>query len=125
MNESQKFIIRICCEPQIKLVDDNEITSFISKITIMRAKKIDEGVIGQLRDLMREKGINELYVIDESKFLEMVKKSQAFDIIKEKRVVIDDFITCNELWIYNQFKPKWKQLTQEEYDLLKEVRVCH
>ena len=83
MKETDKFIVRICCEPQIKIVDDDGMASFTQKITTMRVEKIDEGIIGQLREIMRIKGITELFAIDESKVLQLVKEHKALELIKK------------------------------------------
>lgn len=52
---------------------------------------------------------------------EVYKKARAFDIIKEKRVNIDYLRSCKSLEDYNNILIEKWQLTQEEYDLLKEV----
>ena len=49
------------------------------------------------------------------------KKDKAFDIIKEKLVDIDLFSYCANKSMYNNRVNVGKQLTDEEYDLLKEV----
>ena len=135
MKETDKFIVRICCEPQIKIVDDDGMASFNQKIVTMRVEKIDEGIIGQLREIMRLKGITELFAIDESKVLQLVKEHKALEIIKNKYLSPHDFVLCyytmnNKKWIdYEEYKKAYLNyyendeymLTQEEYELLKEV----
>jgi hypothetical protein len=135
MKETDKFIVRICCEPQIKIADDDGITSFAQKITTMRVEKIDEGIIGQLREIMRTKGITELFAIDESKVLQLVKEHKAFEIIKEKNVFVWGFIHRKEEikdfeHTYDYYKThygyfhsgyEFELLTEEEFELLKEV----
>lgn len=51
--------------------------------------------------------------------------TKALDIIKEKRVDIDLFLMSDNAEDYNKYCPKYinvkTQLTQEEYDFLKEI----
>lgn len=51
------------------------------------------------------------------------KKLKALEIIKEKQVNVGDFIRCKSIEDYNDYccYNEKEQLTQEEYDLLKEV----
>ena len=124
IDDKEKFVVRISCEPKITPTDIS--AEIVDKMLTLRVEKVNEIVISQLRDLMREKGINELIAIDESKALEMVKKAQAFDIVRNKDVNIFLFKECcaNEWkmpYSYNQSFNKRKQLTEEESDLLKEV----
>lgn len=133
MGENEKFIVRISCDPKI---EPNDIgAKIVDKMLTLRVEKVNESVISQLRELMKEKGINELIAIDESKVLEMVKKSQAVDIIK-KHILNRDMDTSGiYLEFHNgRYEPYYtieirngvKQIvSQEEYDLLKEVLVCH
>ena len=48
-------------------------------------------------------------------------KLKALEIIKDKIVLIDVLFDTDTLEDYNDFKSKQEQLTQEEYDLLKEI----
>ena len=54
-----------------------------------------------------------------------IKKLKALEIIKKKQVAVDEFIqslqTSNPLQEYNDFAREENNLTQEEFDLLKEV----
>lgn len=45
------------------------------------------------------------------------------EIIKEKQANITILIGCDSLEEYNKHPLSWKHLTQEEYDLLKEVLI--
>ena len=83
MNEEHKFIYRIVCEPKLDVKEENDIYSITQKITTARLKLIDEGIIGQLREIMREKGITELIAIDESKVLRMLKDLELFEIMRK------------------------------------------
>lgn len=135
MGENEKFIVRISCDPKIEPFGEDFSTKFVDKILTLRVEKVNESVISQLRELMKEKGINELIAIDESKVLEIVKKAQAFDIIK-KHILNRDMDTSGiYLEFHNgRYEPYYtieirngvKQIVpQEEYNLLEEVLVCH
>lgn len=93
MNDTDKFIVRISCEPQIKQPFDTN--TFVDKILTTRVEKINESVISQLRELMKEKGITEFIGIDESKVLQLIEEHKALEILKEKlgveMSVDDDF----------------------------------
>ena len=59
-------------------------------------------------------------------FLECEKKLKALEIIKNKQISVDEFIRCckkesNPLEDYNDFAGDENALTQQEYNLLKEV----
>ncbi len=55
---------------------------------------------------------------------DIIEKSlKALEIIKEKIVLVDVLFDTDTLEDYNDFKSKQEQLTQEEYDLLKEVML--
>lgn len=127
MDDKEKFVVRISCEPKITPTDIG--AEIVGKMLTLRVEKVNESVISQLRDLMKEKGINELIAIDESKVLEIVKKAQAFDVIKEKKV--DTYsLRCLNLEEYNRGVMLGKKhipvyecevLAEEEWNLLKEV----
>lgn len=123
MNDNDKFIVKISCEPKIEPTDIG--AKIVDKMLTLRVEKVNESVISQLRDLMKEKGINELYAIDESKVLEIVKKAQAFEIIKEKGIYwgIDyqPYEERNDYRAWDNELYESVKLSKEEYDLLKEV----
>lgn len=124
MGEKEKFIVRISCDPKIEPFGEDFSTKFVDKILTLRVEKVNESVISQLRDLMKEKGVNELYAIDESKVLEIVKKAQAFDIISKKGILVNGLIKSRDLEEYNILclnHGMTELLTQEEYDLIKEL----
>lgn len=124
MGEKEKFIVRISCDPKIEPFGEDFSTKFVDKILTLRVEKVNESVISQLRDLMKEKGVNELYAIDESKVLEIVKKAQAFDIISKKGIFVNGLIKSRDLEEYNILclnHGMTELLTQEEYDLIKEI----
>lgn len=116
--DKEKFIVRISCEPKITPTDIG--TKIVDKTLTLRVEKVNESVISQLRDLMKEKGVNELIAIDESKVLEMVKKAQAFNIIKEKNVAITMVKQTDCVEEYNQFAYGFlpiKEIKSEKYAL--------
>ena len=80
MGEKEKFIVRISCDPKIEPLEDSG-TKIVDKMLTLRVEKVNESVISQLRDLMKEKGINELYVIDESKVLEFVPEFHEHNLL--------------------------------------------
>ena len=94
MNEEEKFVVRISCEPKITPTDIS--AEIVDKMLTLRAEKVNEIVISQLRDLMKEKGVNELIAIDESKVLEIVKKAQVLNHIEESLKYGYVFIGYNE-----------------------------
>ena len=82
MKDTEKFITRIVCEPQVKSLEKG-VYNIVDKILVARQEKVNESITSQLRDLMKEKGITELFTIDESKVLQLVKEHKALEIIKE------------------------------------------
>lgn len=119
MDDKEKFIVRISCEPKITPTDIG--AKIVDKMLTLRVEKVNESIISQLRDLMKEKGVNELIAIDESKVLEIVKKAQAFDVIIAKCVHPLTFAMSSNCKDYNKIVCDSKKLTDEEYDLLKEA----
>lgn len=58
----------------------------------------------------------------EHKFSKIEKELKALEIIKEKEVNVYDFKEYESKYEYNKHtKEEFQELTQEEYDLLKEV----
>lgn len=51
------------------------------------------------------------------------KELKALEIIREKRVQVGDLLYSPDLESYNKERYRLYQLTQEEYDLLKEVML--
>ena len=116
--EDYKFVYKIKgCENKFGF-DTNTI---VEKILSTRAKKVDEEIIKQLKNIGEEKGINELILIDESKVLNLIKAVRALEIIKEKEVNVFIFLHSGDLETYNDIVEDNRKLTEEEYDLLKEV----
>ena len=54
-------------------------------------------------------------------FTDIEKELKALEIIKEKEVNIYKIRICDSLDEYNKLKSTGRELTQEEYELLKEV----
>lgn len=116
--EDYKFVYKIKgCENKFGF-DTNTI---VEKILSTRAKKVDEEVIKQLKNIGEEKGINELILIDERKVLKMIKSLKVLEIIKEKEVNVFIFLHSGNLETYNDMVEDSRKLTKEEYNLLKEV----
>lgn len=104
--EDYKFVYKIKgCEYKF----DFNTNTIVDKILSTRIKKVNKEVIRQLRNIGKEKNINELILIDESKVLKIIKSLKALEIIKKiNKIVLFHFIcACIK--------------DQEEYDLLKEV----
>jgi hypothetical protein len=130
MNDDYKFLYKIVCEPKLqsesKFIDGQFTTKVFNNLSTVRLRAIDDSIICRLRELGREKNIDLLVAIDESKVLKMVKSLKALEIIKEKKVNIFTFYKCcswHNASNYNDSVgcPVNCELTQEEYDLLKEV----
>ena len=49
------------------------------------------------------------------------KELKALEIIRNKRVIVGRLIFSKDLWEYNNYVSYDMELTQEEYDLLKEM----
>ena len=77
MKDTEKFITALYQEPQLN------IGKFTNEIYLLRQKVINTAIIKELRNLMYEKGITELYAIDESKVMQLIKEHNALEIIKK------------------------------------------
>lgn len=144
MKDEYRFITPIHIDnqkfPEIK--EDNLgslIASYVDKMAIKRVKAFNIGIIDNIREIGRENGIDLLAVIDEEKLLNMVlrleKQDKALEIIKEKDVNVYWFryvhkrhkeietrsLYLNSFQAYNGGVKVERRLTEEEYDLLKEV----
>lgn len=103
--------------------DSEDIAAYAFKtLTTIRQNELDKGLRQALRELVLKNAFP--------------KELKAFDIIKEKRVNVDNFLRHIEkdtdykeyirlcglykIMVFSDIK-----LTQEEYNLLKEVLVCH
>ena len=107
--EDYKFVYKIQgCEHKL----DFDTNTIVDKILSTRTKQVDEEVIKQLRNIGEERGINELILIDESKVLNLIKAVRALEIIKR--------FTHYDIYFLNYMLNE-RKLTQEEYELLKEV----
>jgi len=119
--EDYKFVYKIeGCGHKV----DFDTNTIVDKILSTRTKKVNEEVIRQLKNIGEEKGINELILIDESKVLKMIKSLKALEIIKKKNFDLFYLQDSKDLDMYNDTCDSFRNLcylTQEEYDLLKEV----
>jgi len=72
----------------------------------------------------KEENIDCKDVYEMLKCLEIVKKRlEALEIIKEKQIDTNWFKCCNSSKDYNNSVPSYKQITREEYGLLREALV--
>lgn len=122
MNDEHKFIYRIVCEPKITKNDNFTDGDFVSKLVTnmatMRLRAIDDSIIFNLREIGREKNIDLLIGIDESKVMKMVKDLEASEIVKNKKVNIGAFDvleTCEEYNEYSKIVGGQLPLTEEEF----------
>lgn len=77
MKDTEKIVTALHLAPQL---DINKMTN---EIFVLRQQTINTAIMKQLQDLMREKGITELYAIDESKVMQLIKEHNALEIIKK------------------------------------------
>lgn len=72
---------------------------------------------------LKDEEIKEYKSYSHEQFVQERKQLKALEIIKEKQVnVLMIKLTCKTVEEYNHLiQPKWRTLTQEEFDLLKEV----
>lgn len=118
--EDYKFVYKIKgCENKFDIVTNNfDINPIVEKILSTRAKKVDEEIIKQLKNIGKEYGINELILIDESKVLKMIKSLKVLEIIKETGMlsVFQDikgicYLTFNNTAI---------EITKDKYEILRD-----
>ena len=113
--EDYKFVYKIkSCENKFGF-DTNTI---VEKILYTRAKKVDEEIIKQLKNIGEEKGINELILIDESKVLKMIKSLKALEIIKETGM-LSVFQDIKGIY-YLTFNNTAIEITKDKYEILRE-----
>lgn len=109
---------------------DNDNSSECLDLIEIALKELNDIKSGKIR-LSVKSGEN--YVaVPKYQYEQDTKKFKAFEIIKEKQVEIERFVMLAEglprkkaLRQYNKWVEKWKQLTQEEYDLLVEALLWH
>lgn len=90
--DCKRFVFRISCDPEINQTESNCI-SFVDKVVSTKAEKIEESIISQLKDIMKEKGITELYAIDISKVMQLVNEHKALNIIAKTHLNVGAFMT--------------------------------
>ena len=78
----------------------------------IKDKKMAEEKLCQLEDIEEELGID---------LAQVNKEHKALEIIKEKEVNVFIFLHSGDLETYNDMVEDNRKLTQEEYELLKEV----
>lgn len=113
MEDKYRFLYRIVCEPKITK-DYSEFTSeLVTNLATMKLRAIDDSIISNLREIGREKNIDLLIGIDESKVMNMVRIVEAFEIIKNKVLEVDYYGNLNVR--------KDVELTHKECQLLYEA----
>lgn len=112
--EDYKFVYKISCEPKIS--PNQDVTTIVQKIIGIRVKMLDDMTKELLKQIAEEKGYSELLVIDESKVDNFVKALKALEIIKP---LVDLTKEQKKCWLWLGLNGR--QITQEQYDLLKEV----
>ena len=124
MNEEHKFIYRIVCEPKItnndKLLDGNFVSNLVTNMATMRLRAIDDSIISNLREIGREKNIDLLIGIDESKIMNIVNDLEVLAIIEKKNVAITMIKQTHSVTEYNMFANDFfqiKRVDSEKYKL--------
>lgn len=118
MDDKEKFVVRISCEPKVEPIDIGG-AKIVDKIFTARVEKVNESIISQLRDLMKEKGINELYAIDESKVLQLIDEHEALKIIKNIGILKPYETIGGQCWLETMCDAT--KITKDNYNILKEA----
>ena len=87
-------------------------------VTVVTYENFDEDISIIEKELKDKEELETMY---SNCVINGAKQKKALEIIKEKRVNIDYLRDCKTLEDYNNILIEKLQLTQEEYDLLKEV----
>ena len=77
MKDTEKIVTALHLAPQLN------IDKMTNKIFVIRQQTINNAIMKQLQDLMHEKGITDLYAIDESKVMQLIKEHNALKTIKK------------------------------------------
>ena len=118
--------------------NETDIGLLVKNIATIRQNKLDNELRKELREWVLKNAFpKELKALEELRkaFDSLVKenekigkmlskeieKNRALEIVKNKQVNVAYFVLCLCLNDYNKYHSKKFQLTQEEYDLLKEV----
>lgn len=94
MEDRNKFAYVLKCNPipEIKPNDDGTGYTLPQRIASIRLNNVNDAVLNQLREVGKDKGIEDLIVIDEYKVADMVKRAKAYDLISMKQV---------DMWLVN------------------------
>lgn len=124
MKDTEKIVTALHLAPQLN------IDKMTNEIFVIRQQTINYAIMKQLQELMHEKGITELYAIDENKVMQLIKEHNALEIIRR---LPSDYV-CDLLGVFRSFKDytfgdfiSWGGdetpilINEEEYDLLKGV----
>lgn len=81
-------------------------------------EQINEAIIKNIRQIMKEKGVSEYYAINEKRLLEIVEEAKAFELIK-------DMVVLGGTNLFGTLQ--WKPTTAEQFEMLKRlgVRCCY
>lgn len=93
MEDRNKFAYVLKCNPVVELKPTNEDHFTIpQRIASIHLQNVNDAVLNELRQVGKDKGINDLIVIDEYKVMDMVKRAKAYDLIAMKQV---------DMWLVN------------------------
>ena len=115
----KKALQRLC--EVLNLADKNPVVFILERENIDVYKEV---LTDALDELERRQTIEDVRMTLRESPLETSKKLKALEIIKSKKVNVMLFITIKHMGVkrYNEcFDAEEHQLTQQEYDLLKEV----
>lgn len=139
MEDRNKFAYVLKCNPipDIKPNDDGTGYTLPQRIASIRLNNVNDAVLNQLREVGKDKGIEDLIVIDEYKVADMVRRAKAYDLIALKQVDmwlvnhcdyrnyirirknanIDTKVYCDDGAVVDM------ELTEAEFDELKEMQM--
>ena len=119
MKDTEKIVTALHLAPQLN------IDKMTNEIFVIRQQTINNAIMKQLQDLMHEKGITELYAIDENKVLQLIKEHNALKIIKQYPFEIASVYSQPTYKDYSKWFASLKDgkpiLTEEQYNLVKEI----
>ena len=102
----------------------NNIKTIVNTIAAGRVESTNDIIVEKIREIMGESGIGEFYDIDENEILRFVKEHKALEVIKSKPVNTNWFVffkDYDEYCLTLEYANESKRLTEEEWNLLKEV----
>lgn len=119
MKDTEKIVTALHLAPQLN------IDKMTNEIFVIRQQTINYAIMKQLQNLMHEKGITELYAIDESKVLQLIKEHNALEIIKKYPFEIASVYAQPTYEDYCRWFASLKDgkpiLTEEQYNSVREI----